>query len=86
MKNAFVKSDHHGDNGTVREGMILRDVTQKRFDELEKLGLVREATADEVKKGYRPEIEADESKVDGDAKKQDQPENKKAAEPANKAA
>lgn len=85
MKNAFVTSDHHGDNGTVREGMILRDMAQKRFDELEKIGLVREATAEEVEKGYEPVIEGDPTK-DGGEKKSPEPANKKAATPANKGA
>lgn len=53
MKNAYVTSDHYGDNGSVSEGMILEDITQKRFDALEKKGLVREATAAEVKEGYK---------------------------------
>ncbi|MBB3347325.1 hypothetical protein [Sphingomonas sp. BK069] len=87
MKNAYVTSDHHGDSGTVREGMILGDMTQKRFDELEKLGLVREATAAEVEKGYEPQIENDPTKDEGEGQKQAAaPANKKAANPANKAA
>ncbi|TCP36543.1 hypothetical protein [Sphingomonas sp. BK235] len=85
MKNAYVTSDHHGDNGTVREGMILGDMTQKRFDELEKLGLVREATAAEVEKGYEPKIDNDPTKAEGQ-KQAEAPANKKAATPANKAA
>lgn len=90
MKNAFVLDDHHGDDGTVIAGMILKDVTNQRFEALEKAGLVREATAAEVKEGFKPEIEADESKAadgdDGSEKKQPEPANKKAADPANKRA
>lgn len=86
MKTAYVIVDHHGDNGTVREGMILTDVQSKRFEELEKRGLIREATPDEAKQGYKPEIEGDPSKDEGDAKKASEPANKKAAAPANKAA
>jgi hypothetical protein len=86
MKNAFVMSDHHGDNGTVREGMVLRDVTQKRFEELEKLGLVREATAAEAKNGFEPTIEPDPTKEQVEVKEAEKPANKKAAEPANKGA
>ena len=85
MKNAFVLEHHLGDDGTVSEGMILTDMTSNRFDELEKRGLVREATEAEVKAGYQPEIDADESKGDDGEKKQAEPANKKAAEPANKA-
>lgn len=53
MKNAYVLSHHHGDNGTVSEGAILTDITDQRFNALEKQGLVREATAAEVKKGSK---------------------------------
>jgi hypothetical protein len=62
MKNAYVTEHHSGDDGTVDVGMILLDVSNKRFGELEKLGLVREATPEEVKAGYQPQIEADPSK------------------------
>jgi hypothetical protein len=61
MKNAYVLEHHLGDDGTVTEGMILTDITEKRFDALKKRGLVREATAEEVKAGYQPKIAADES-------------------------
>lgn len=61
MKNAIVLVDHLGDDGTVTTGMILTDVQAKRFDHLEKRGLVREATADEVKEGYKPPFEAEKS-------------------------
>ena len=54
MKNAYVLEQHIGDNGNVTEGMILESITEKRFDALEKKGLVREATAAEVKEGYKP--------------------------------
>lgn len=83
-KNALVLDDHFGDDGAVAAGDILTDVTSKRFDELEKRGLVREATAAEVKAGSQRSIERDETPPDDkDAKA---PENKKAAEPANKGA
>jgi len=89
MKNAFVLSHHHGDDGTVDIGMILTDVTEQRFSALEKQGLVREATAAEVKAGYQPpfteggELTADEAEGEKKAK---EPANKKAKEPANKKA
>ncbi|WP_294390420.1 hypothetical protein [uncultured Sphingomonas sp.] len=86
MKNAYVISDHHGDNGTVREGKILRDVQTKRFDELEARGLVREATAAEVEAGDQHSIEPDPSKPVESEKQAKAPANKKAAEPANKGA
>nr|WP_047166897.1 hypothetical protein [Sphingomonas sp. Y57] len=87
MKNAYVLEHHHGDDGVVSEGMILRDVAAKRFEALEKAGLVREATADEVKKGYAPSIEPDPSKEKGEGEKNaKEPANKKAADPANKGA
>lgn len=90
-KNAFVLHDHYGDDGSVTEGMILRDVTSKRFEELEKGGLVREATAEEVEAGFAPSIEPDPSKADegadeDGAKAAKSPSNKKAADPANKGA
>lgn len=71
MKNALVLVDHLGDDGTVTTGMILKDITMKRFEQLEKRGLVREATAKEVSEGYKPPFT---------------PETKNAPEPANKAA
>lgn len=61
MKNAYVLEDHFGDDGAVTTGMILLDVTNKRFDELEKNGLIREATAKEVEIGYQPPFTSDES-------------------------
>lgn len=70
MKNAYVMVDHHGDDGTVREGAILRDVTGERFAALEKAGLVREASAAEV----------------SGEKAAEAPLNKAAASPPNKAA
>lgn len=87
MKNAFVLVDHLGDNGTVTEGMILKDVTTKRFDSLEKKGLVREATAAEVKEGYKPPFEASgvPTASESGEKQAAEPQNKKAPEPANKA-
>lgn len=69
MKNAFVLVDHHGDNGTVREGSILTDLSDQRFSSLEKRGLVREAKA--------AELRDDKSAATAD--------NKKAPEPSNKA-
>lgn len=78
MKNAIVLVDHLGDDGTVTVGMILKDVQAKRFEHLEKRGLVREATADEVKTGYKPPFTAEKSAP--------APANKKAPEPANKGA
>lgn len=79
MKNAYVLVDHHGDNGTVSTGMILKDVEPKRFGKLEKSGLVREATADELKAGYQPPFAAE-----GEIKAAAEPANKAAAKPANK--
>ena len=79
-KNALVLDDHFGDDGSVTAGMILKDVTTKRFDELEKKGLVREATPAEVKAGDQHQIEADPTK------NADDPANKQAATPKNKAA
>ncbi|WP_313434355.1 hypothetical protein [Novosphingobium sp.] len=81
MKNAFVLVDHHGDNGTVTEGMILKDVATKRFDDLVKAKLVREATADEVKKGFAPAFTSEEGE-----KQAATPANKAAPKPANKSA
>lgn len=51
MKNAYVLEHHFGDDGNVAEGQILTDVSEKRFHALEKLGIIREATDDEVKTG-----------------------------------
>lgn len=81
-KNAYVLDDHIGDDGQVTPGTILHNVASKRFDELEKKGLVREATADEVKAGSQHTIEEDESKRKGD----DEDGEKAKAKPANKAA
>jgi Lon protease-like protein len=53
MKNALVLHQHLGDDGAVSEGMILRDITSKRFDILEKAGLIRQATDAEMKEGYK---------------------------------
>lgn len=86
MKNAYVTEHHFGDDGAVDVGMILRDIAQARFDALEKQGLVREATPAEVKAGYQPTIEPDESADQGGEKKKPEPANKKAANPANKGA
>ncbi|WP_286881205.1 hypothetical protein [Sphingomonas sp.] len=86
MKNAFVLVDHHGDSGTVREGMILRDVSNQRFDALEKHGLVREATAQEAKDGYRPDFESEAAAEDRAAKAAKAPSNKNAPAAKNKEA
>lgn len=61
MKNAYVLHHHLGDDGNVVEGMILTEISDKRFAALEKRGLVREATPKEVKEGYRPEFAKDRS-------------------------
>ncbi|RKF23371.1 hypothetical protein D6851_02555 [Altericroceibacterium spongiae] len=68
MKNAYVLEDHHGDNGTVRTGWILRELTDTRFSALQKRGLIREATKKELdgKKANSP------------------PANKEAQSPSNK--
>jgi hypothetical protein len=91
MKNAMVLEDHYGDDGMAAAGTILTDVTTKRFEELEKKGLVREATTAEVKEGSKHAIEADPTPVDDDdvseeAKAARSHANKKAADPANKGA
>lgn len=86
MKNAYVTDHHYGDDGAVDVGMILVDVTQKRFDALEKAGLVREATADEVKAGYKPPFAPDDSAEPNDEKKKPEHANKKAVDSANKGA
>lgn len=90
MKNAFVLQHHLGDDGVVDEGMILKDVATKRFEILEKAGLVREATDAEVEAGYQPKIDEDESggvlADDDDGEKDGQPhKNKQAPKPGNKA-
>jgi len=89
MKNALVLDDHFGDDGSVTAGMILKDITNTRFDELEKKGLVREATDKEVKAGSKHDFEKDESEKAApkpDDKQAQKPEDKKAPEPANKGA
>lgn len=89
MKNAFVKEDHFGDDGSVTAGMILKDMANTRFDELEKKGLVREATDKEVKAGSKHAFEKDDSEkaaLKPDDKQAPKPEDKKAPEPANKGA
>ena len=102
MKNAYVIEHHLGDNGTVTEGMILSGITDKRFAELEKKGLVREATAEEVDKGFVPPFDASGVTLAGDAGDEDgnsggaggetgekaaqQPQNKAKPAPLNKAA
>lgn len=64
MKNAFVIEHHLGDDGAVDVGMILTDVTEKRFEALKRRGLVREASDKEVKEGYRPDFPKDRSGED----------------------
>lgn len=88
MKNAYVLEDHFGDNGHARPDMVLTDVSEVRFAELERQGLVREATAAEVKEGSKHTIERDPTPAEnaGDEKQAEKPENKKAAEPVNKQA
>lgn len=88
MKNALVLDDHFGDDGSVTAGMILKDITSKRFEELEKKGLVREATAEEVKAGDQHAFEKDTSDDDGEngGKEAPKPANKQAPKPANKGA
>lgn len=51
MKNAVVLVHHIGDRGNVAEGRLLLDISEKRFGELKGLGLVREATSEEVEAG-----------------------------------
>jgi len=98
-RNALVLDDHYGDDGFVATGRVLRDVTAKRFEELEKAGLVREATAEEVEAGDQvafekdnsadlapADEEADDKAADGGEKKKAEPENKKAPVAENKGA
>ena len=57
--------EHHlGDDGAVDVGMILVDISDKRFEALKRRGLVREATDKEVKEGYRPDFQKDRSADD----------------------
>lgn len=84
-KNAMVLDDHFGDDGFVTAGRILKDVATKRFEDLEKKGLIREATAEEVKAGDQHQIEADPSK-EVDEKQAGDPANKQAPAPKNKGA
>lgn len=99
MKNALVLDDHYGDDGHVTAGKILRGITAKRFEELEKSGLVREATDEEVEAGdqipFEKDVSADLAPVVEDAadagdkadeKKKGEADNKKAADPKNKEA
>jgi hypothetical protein len=88
MKNAYVLSHHHGDNGTVSEGMILTDITDQRFNALEKQGLVRAATDAEVKEGSKIPFEESGQVIAGEAEEveAEEPAEKQAREPENKAA
>lgn len=83
MKNAFVLDHHIGDNGTVTYGMILKGISQKRFDALEKKALVREATPEEVKEGYKAPFVASDI---ADAGEQGEKAEKAAPETENKKA
>lgn len=58
MKNAIVLVDHHGDDGTVRAGTILKDLSDQRFAALEKRGLIREAKAADTKSAPAPSNKA----------------------------
>jgi len=58
MKTAFVLVAHVGDRGRKDEGDVIPDLTNQRFEDLEKVGLVREATADEIK-AWKPRFEAE---------------------------
>ena len=58
MKTAFVLVAHVGDRGRKDEGDVLPDLTNQRFEDLEKVGLVREATAAEIK-DWTPRFEAE---------------------------
>lgn len=64
MKTAYVLVAHVGDRGRKDEGDIIPDLTTQRFEDLEKVGLVRTATAAEIKE-WKPrfEAEADENPV-----------------------
>ena len=84
-KNALVLDDHYGDNGAVTAGMILRNITDTRFKELEKKQLVREATAAELKAGDQHAFEKDNTGADdGGQKNAPDPSNKKAPDPKSK--
>lgn len=48
MKNAYTLVAHSGDDGFAPKGRVLLDVTNDRFKALEKQGLVRVATDEEV--------------------------------------
>lgn len=98
-KNALVLDDHFGDDGYAPKGRILRDVSAKRFEQLEKKGLVREATAEEVEAGDQIDFQQDTSAAlapaddetaddtkEGGEKKKPEPENKKAPAAENKGA
>lgn len=58
MKNAFVLVAHTGDRGMQQDGDIMLDLSNDRFEALEKIDLVREATADEVK-NWKPAFKAE---------------------------
>jgi hypothetical protein len=83
-KNAIVLGDHYGDDGHVTAGMILTNVSITRFKELEEKGLVREATAAEVKAGDQHTFEKDRTGDEGGEKKATEGGNKKAPDPKNK--
>lgn len=48
MKDAYTLVEHRGDDGRNWPGRIVLDLSDQRFGELEKQGLVREATGDEA--------------------------------------
>jgi hypothetical protein len=58
MKDAYVLVAHAGDRGRLDEGDVVLDLSNNRFEDLEKLGLVREATGDEVK-NWQPRFVAE---------------------------
>ncbi len=89
MKNGYVTEDHHGDNGTVRAGTVLRDLSDQRFAALEKRGLIREATVAEEKAapGRADKAAPDPASAPSstpDIKMESKAPNKAAAKPANK--
>ncbi|APR51995.1 hypothetical protein CA223_06800 [Sphingomonas koreensis] len=58
MKNAYTLVAHTGDDGFAPKGRVLLEVDEKRFKALERQGLVRIATDDEVaaeKSAAKPE-------------------------------
>lgn len=66
MKNAIVLDTHFGDDGMATAGKLLLGITVKRFEALEKQGLVREATPEEIEAGDQHAFEKDTSEETGD--------------------